>query len=194
MQARIDVLDSGRVRRYSIRSQGEDASFAEVLDGWQHSRDLRAFFLSLLADAPMEAFFWESRPLTRATLGEPYEFVLVDSPTLVGVRPDAHAFAEAFESADEAGVAVFPNLGGDALLIAPSPRAPLPAYAHLAAFVRAAPESQQHALLRVLGRTLAQRIGRQPLWTSTCGLGVFWLHVRLDSRPKYYSHAPYKQP
>ncbi len=23
------------------------------------------------------------------------------------------------------------------------------------------------------------------------GLGVAWLHIRLDDRPKYYRHAPY---
>ena len=26
----------------------------------------------------------------------------------------------------------------------------------------------------------------QKLWVSTSGLGVFWLHLRLDSYPKYY--------
>jgi len=29
-------------------------------------------------------------------------------------------------------------------------------------------------------------------WLSTSGLGVGWLHVRLDSRPKYYTYEPYK--
>ena len=24
------------------------------------------------------------------------------------------------------------------------------------------------------------------------GLGVYWLHVRLDDRPKYYTHVPYR--
>ena len=33
---------------------------------------------------------------------------------------------------------------------------------------------------------------RVHLWVSTSGLGVYWLHVRLDSYPKYYQHAPYK--
>ncbi len=30
-------------------------------------------------------------------------------------------------------------------------------------------------------------------FTSTAGGGVSWLHVRLDSWPKYYGYAPYKQ-
>jgi hypothetical protein len=31
----------------------------------------------------------------------------------------------------------------------------------------------------------------QPIWLSTAGMGVAWLHIRLDERPKYYSHKPY---
>lgn len=31
------------------------------------------------------------------------------------------------------------------------------------------------------------------VWFSTSGLGIAWLHFRLDSTPKYYSFAPYKQ-
>lgn len=30
------------------------------------------------------------------------------------------------------------------------------------------------------------------LWISTSGLGVSWLHVRLNFYPKYYSHNSYK--
>ena len=32
------------------------------------------------------------------------------------------------------------------------------------------------------------------LWLSTAGLGVYWLHLRLDTRPKYYSFQPYRKP
>jgi hypothetical protein len=40
---------------------------------------------------------------------------------------------------------------------------------------------------------MARRVGRQPVWLSTAGAGVAWLHVRLDDRPKYYGHGPYRQ-
>jgi hypothetical protein len=39
---------------------------------------------------------------------------------------------------------------------------------------------------------MAERIGEAPVWLSTAGMGVAWLHVRLDSRPTYYGHRPYK--
>jgi hypothetical protein len=46
---------------------------------------------------------------------------------------------------------------------------------------------------RATGAAVAARLSARPLWLSTSGLGVAWLHVRLDSRPKYYSYAPYRR-
>lgn len=31
-----------------------------------------------------------------------------------------------------------------------------------------------------------------PFWLSTAGMGVSWLHVRLDERPKYYRFQEYR--
>jgi len=33
-----------------------------------------------------------------------------------------------------------------------------------------------------------------PSWLSACGLGVYWLHSRLDPKPKYYVYEPFKLP
>jgi hypothetical protein len=122
-----------------------------------------------------------------------FEFVLVDSPRLADVKPDPVAFRQYFESAaSNAEIVAFANLGNDAYLIAPCPRAPLSAYAHLAAFIREAPDHQKHALWQAVGMALERRLDGRPLWLSTAGLGVYWLHLRLDSRPKYYSFQAYR--
>jgi hypothetical protein len=93
-------------------------------------------------------------------------------------------------------VVSFPNLGGDARLVVPTPQpgTPAPTYAHLARFCRQAPVAQLAALWRAVGtEVLAWWAGTTaPLWLSTSGLGVGWLHVRLDSRPKYYSYQPFR--
>ena len=117
----------------------------------------------------------------------------MDSPQLAKVRPNPSAFERYFQSTNENdGIVTFENLGKDAVLVAPSPRAPLSAYPHLAAFVRNAPESQKQALWQRVGETLERCLSQRPLWLSTSGLGVYWLHVRLDSYPKYYTHRPYR--
>jgi hypothetical protein len=161
-----------------------------VLRGWGDDAALRDLFGALLADAPFRALRWEMPVLATTTLPRDFECVLLDSPWLE-VPADASAFAEHFPPDCARGVVSFPNLGGDALLLAPCPLAADSPYAHLAAFLRAAPGWQQHALWQALAETLAARIGTQPLWLSTAGAAVPWLHLRLDERPKYYGYPPY---
>lgn len=191
--SQIDDLDRGRLRRVTILRDGHQASYGEVLTGWRSDAGFRSFFIRTLADAPHDAYLWETPPVAKAGLGRGFEFVLVDCPALTAMRPDPHSFAAHFDAAGgEAEVASFANLGGDAFLVAPVPRAADPVYTHLAAFVRGAPATQQHAFWRTIGAQVAERLSDRPLWLSTNGLGVAWLHARLDSRPKYYTHRPYR--
>ena len=191
---RIDTIDSGRVRRVSLLRDGKPASFAEVIKCWQGDDVFRAFFIGILAEAPFDAYFWETPPITRSKSIRPFEFVLNDSPALAKLAPDPKSFARLFEAVDaRAEVAAFANLGGDAFLVAPCPRAPPSAYAHLAAFARSAPAAQQHAFWHTVGSSLAARLADSPIWLSTSGLGVAWLHARIDSWPKYYTFAPYRE-
>lgn len=188
----IETLEPGRVLLGHVRCGGEDLSFARVLAAWRDDAEVRTAFAAALAAAPFAGFFWETPALTRTTAAEPFQFVLVDAPALALVAPERNAFAAELAAG---GVVVFPNLGGDAHLVAPAPEPGVPpaVYAHLAAFSRGAPAAQQHALWRTVGAAAAARMSGAPLWLSTSGLGVAWLHVRLDSRPKYYTHAPYRR-
>ena len=90
------------------------------------------------------------------------------------------------------GVAAFPKLGRDAILVVPCPVADRAAYGHLGSFVRLAPEDQRDALWRAVGEQMVRRVGAEAVWLNTAGAGVPWLHVRLDNRPKYYDFAAYR--
>jgi hypothetical protein len=189
--SRSEKPTGARGLRFTVERDARPASFADVLHGWQQDADFRTLFNALLADAPYAAFRWEAPAVTAATLSRPFEFVLLDGPRLAG-RPDAEAFAEHFVGAG-AEVVTFANLGGDAILVVPCPVEEPAAYGHLAAFVRLAPERQRHALWQAVGEAMARRVGDRPVWLSTAGAGVAWLHVRLDDRPKYYGYGPYRQ-
>jgi hypothetical protein len=172
-------------------------SRAAFFEGLRDDAAARTTFDALLLGARFSAFFLEMPPLTRATLSSPVEILLIDAPPLAHLRPDPSSFEDEFARVGNATVATFSNLGGDATLVVPCPLpasagAPMSAYPHLASFVRGAPISQRHALWAALGRAVLERTSDAPLWVSTAGLGVSWLHLRLDVRPKYYRHAPYK--
>ena len=191
----IKWLDKGRVLRIRLLRDGQTLSWSNAVDRWQNDQSFRSYFVSVLVDAPFPAYFLETPPVTNDTLDREFEFVLVGSQQLAGVRTDQSAFANHFASAEPgASVIAFSNLGGDATLIVPCPRAPLSAYSQISAFARWAPDEQQHQLWKWVGAALERKLGAQPIWLSTSGLGVYWLHIRLDSAPKYYTHEPYRKP
>jgi hypothetical protein len=166
-------------------------SYRQAMSLLMHDRAFRTFVNSVLADASYRAFRWETPPVNLELYERPFEFVLLDAPSLT--RPaDFAAFKAQFASAPEASVLAFENLGKDAMMIAPAPLGSAPAYVHLAAFVREAPSEQRDALWRLVGETMSARVGKSPLWLSTAGAGVPRLHVRLDSTPKYYGYQPYR--
>lgn len=191
-QSQRKLIESDRIHQISIFRDNKQITYSEAIELWQQDESFREFFISLLADTSMAAYFWETPPISKATVSREFEFVLINSPKLADIESDPSDFRQHFESATEE-VVTFPNLGNDALLIVPCPITDILASTHLAAFIRDAPESQQHLLWKTVGRSLQQRLKEQPIWVSTSGLGVHWLHVRLDSRPKYYCYEPYQQ-
>ena len=168
-------------------------SFAEVLAGWRGEPAIREMTLAALAATTAPAIFWEMPRLDAEMLGSPYECMLLPARGLETTEPDASAFADKFDAQPDAPIVVFDNLGGDATLVAPRPQGPASNYGHLAAFVRQAPREQAHALLGTIAETALVLIKRRPVWLSTSGLGIAWLHVRLDRRPKYYSCRRYRE-
>jgi len=191
----IESLLSSNAMRYVPQRDGNALPYREAIRLWQDDESFRALFISLLTDSPFAGFRWETPPITEARADRPFEFVLLDAPRIERT-PDTRAFAEQFQSARGGErVIAFPNLGNDAVLVVPLPTDQRLAadYVHLAAFVRRAPAEQVHELWRVVGAAMEARLGDKPVWLSTAGMGVAWLHVRLDSRPKYYGFDEYRK-
>ena len=174
--------------RLGWRRDERPATLAEWICGLRDEPGARAALNEALAASPLPAFFWESAPLAASTAGGPAIQDLLSAPLLAEVSPEPEPFADKFSPGQP--VARFKSLGGDATLIAPAPLTDHRAYPHLGAFVRLAPAAQRDALWAEVGRAAAPRLTEDaPRWLSTAGMGVSWLHVRLDTRPKYYRSA-----
>lgn len=185
-----ETIVDGRVQRLRFHGEAGALSWADCLRGWRADPAFRERFGQALAEAPFEAFRWECPPLTAGSIEQPFECVLIDAPELLR-EADGSDFAEHFEV--PAPVLRFANLGGDAELVVPRPSGEPAAYPHLAAFLRRGPAAQRDALWQAVAAAVDDCLGAAPLWLSTAGDGVPWLHIRLDSRPKYYRHAPYRR-
>ena len=181
-------LDSGTLR-FRVVAGGAPLCRGELLTALMDDEALRDSLRSSLAAVPFEAFKWEMPPWSTGLLDAPFEYVVRDAPWLERTV-DETAFAHHFAAAD-GDIATFDNLGGDATLVVPCPRSNNNAYGHLAAFVRNAHRWQIHRLLSSVARALQSRLTQVPLWLSTAGDGVAWLHIRIDERPKYFGYGPY---
>lgn len=169
------------------RRDGERVGREAFFTGLGREEALRTALTDVLARSPFEAFAWETAPLHEASAGQPFATAIVDSPGLRRVQPDPSPFRRQLGAA---AVTTFANLGGDAVLVVPHPDA-APGAAHLARFVREAPPDVVSALWIAVAEAVAAWPRSRPLWVSTAGLGVYWLHVRLDSTPKYYRHRAF---
>ncbi|MGE0788663.1 MAG: hypothetical protein AB7S26_23530 [Sandaracinaceae bacterium] len=170
-------------------------SFRAVFAALEADPAFADWYTARIAEVPFDGLFWEHPALTPARFDNPYELALIDGPALAGFDADRAPFAAHFAASD-GPVVSFDNLGGDAHLIVPrpiDPDGPDDAYAHLAAFVRRAPPAQVRSFWHHIGRSVTQRLRPAALYVSTAGLGVAWLHARLDDRPKYYRHTPYRR-
>lgn len=177
--------------KFVIEKDDSRISNRELLKLLRDSRKFRKFYNDFLASSDFDAFFWENKPVTDKTLDNEYECNIINTNFLAGRSPDAQTFNQYFDSSKN--VVTFPNLANDAELIVPCPKKKNSCYTHIGSFVRKADEDQIDDFWRVTASETLQSVGGKPKWLSTSGLGVFWLHIRIDTIPKYYQTKEYKK-
>ena len=179
--------------RYKIVQEENYLTFREVFKLWQDSEDFVSFYTTLLKDIDYPAFFWEHPGLTPQFLDKPYEFVLQNSRHLDDRMVNENAFSKYIH--EDSLVVDFFNLGKDARMVVPTKKGDSTIYKHLAVFVRNANKEQVEAFFKLIGKVALEQINKEPMiWLNTAGQGVIWLHVRMDTRPKYYKTKTYRKP
>lgn len=173
-------------------------SYYDFVRKLRESSEMRKLLTSTLRSVDYPAYFWESVPTTsHHAPNTPYEFVLLSTTAFYGLDPDVHAFASHFNACERGElVTSFPNLGHDAMLVTPCPTHELtPHCGHLADFIRNANDATLDAFWKRVAQQVWNRMEKKTstFWLSTSGLGVTWLHVRIDDYPKYYNYVAYKR-
>ena len=190
-KAKTTVLSENQAIKYQILENDRLLSFNQILQYWEKNDDFIDFFNETLGACNFKAFFWETPPMTNSKLKNKFEFVLTKSNLLANIPADVNTFHYYFSTTDQQNIS-FSNLGGDAQMVVPVPISEKNNYSHLASFVRNAPIEQKRNFWKVVAHEYSKKINQRPVWLSTAGLGVAWLHVRIDKRPKYYRHQAYR--
>ena len=189
-EIKSEIVELDRITVYQIYKEGNQLTTIDLIENLGTNSEFRIFYNSILAENSFESFFWENPSIEKGELNKKYEFALIKSNTLNNVKPNPKPFKEYYSTVKN--VVVFPNLRGDAKLIVPCPISELENYTHIGKFVRDAPRNQVDEFWREVGLEYKASIGLNRKWLSTAGLGVPWLHLRIDSSPKYYRHQSYK--
>ena len=125
---------------------------------------------------------------------------MTKSEELNNITLDSGPFAKHLDDIVIAGtwVGSFPNKGKDAVLIIPSAKKDYKKniidYKNISQFTKNASQEQKQKFWQEVANRLSRELEKNeaPKWLSTHGLGVPYLHVRIDNRPKYYHFEEYK--
>ena len=187
------LLPQYKAIKYHIRDYESDRelSYAEVIELCCIDTHFRNFISSVLLSSPFDKFRWEVAPVSTSTIDRSFQFVLIDAPELSD-RASTAEFSEYFLNISDSNIVVFPNLGLDAMLIVPTPDSSTSNFSHLKSFLRESDAIHQQLLWQRVGEELKDRLSCTPIWLNTAGDGVAWVHIRLDSMPKYYRYSVYR--
>lgn len=176
-----------------LGSGNKQYSFNDVIALWKTNMEFAEFWRQSILKLGYPAVFWEVKPINMLTLQEDFECVILPAKQLENIHAQPEVFKQHFKISSP--VANFSNLGNDAILIAPCPTTSpgtIKNYAHLISFLTNADAIANKTIWQSLAEEIESQLSLNNLWISTSGLGVYWLHIRLDSYPKYYQYQKYR--
>ena len=175
-------------------TNGQRLTVKGFVNELKNSKPFRSLMNEAISSSPFKGLYFESKPASRDTLDDAYEFVLVES-NFGYINANIGPFYDHLKNCQVNEVRNFLNLSGDAMLVSPCHDTDKEeqVFCHLANFVRQANPVQRDNLWRIVGEEYEKKLeSSEPTWLSTSGKGVYWLHMRLCDKPKYYTYSPYK--
>lgn len=154
--------------------------WSDKIKNWENGTDLVDY-----PENVQNAFIWETSPITKEMNTE-YREIILEHESLDKQIQDYQPFLEHIEDSDNKYVIHFTNLNGTCKLIVPMPRKGK-SYANLKFFIDSASLNQKIKFWKKVAKQIRKMLKiHDKVWVSTHGLGVSYLHVRIDTIPKYY--------
>ncbi len=147
----------------------------------------------------LKAVFFECNPVNLEGLKNTiFQCSITRSTELERKRnPNKKTFSKYFSNPKGKYTTYFDNLSGDATLVVPLPTVNVKnksAFIHLANYLRDAPKPAVNEIWEIVAKQMFERLTTfdKPIWLSTSGLGVPWLHFRISDKPTYYRTKEFK--
>ena len=130
--------------------------------------------------------FWEFPAYCTSSAQNIAEFVLVETSGFG--KADSSSFKEYLANKEDNQTVMFKNLSGDTNLITiNSSNTKNQTFCHIMEFMKNSTYENKHKLLKKIGEEMLNHTnGTNPVYLSTHGHGVPWLHIRICVKPKYY--------
>lgn len=186
------LAQNDNATRFRILQNEQFLTYQEIFDLWEQDTSFVKFYVEALKAIGYTAFYWEHPALKTAYLKKQYECILQKSKPLEYLPINEKAFSDYINNEPE--VEDFMNLGKNARLVVPTKKSEEAIYNHLGKFIRLAKEEQIFSVFNRVGKVIKSELEqREFIWLNTAGLGVIWLHIRMDMRPKYYKTDRYRK-
>jgi hypothetical protein len=156
-----------------------------VLNRWRNGKPLK------YPKKCKNAFFWETSPISNNSTDN-YSENFIETSAFNGVRQNYLAFLNHIKKSKNKYTVSFNNLSGSSLLIIPYPKNGKN-FTSLKDFIDNASDTHQKQFWKCVAIRVEQMLkNHNKVWVSTHGTGVPYLHVRIDTNPKYYQTIKFK--
>lgn len=150
-------------------------------------------FMSLFIDSfhrtKFKTFFWECSPVS-ASNAQSDAFVYVILRTSIPLTQDFTAFQEHHPPTSRREIISFDSKSGGTILVVPTPsyQRNQRQMSSLGPYLRD-PQNTPIRLFQHVAKIILHTLAttKNMIWLNTHGLGVPWLHIRIDFFPKYNS-------
>jgi len=177
--------------KFRLKKEEQYLSFKNVFELWANDSEFVEFYKTELIKLNYQAFCWEHPALKKEFLEKKYECILQRSKPLEHLPINENVFKNYIYEKEQ--VADFMNLGKNARLVIPTKKIDKEIYNHMGKFIRLADAEQVNEVFKSIGKIIFEEIETKKLiWLNTAGLGIIWLHIRMDTKPKYYKTKSYK--
>ena len=176
-------MSNGEIYQFSM-------SMYDFFNSLVNNEIFRNEIIQIFKKSKFENVYWEFPPYYKTTTQSKAQFVFMSTSSFG--KADSENFKEHLSNRETGEIVVFNNLSGDTKLISIASKNNNDMFCHIMQFMKNAPSEYKHNLLIKIGcEMLKYSNSTSPIYLSTHGHGVSWLHIRICNRPKYYTYKEY---